>query len=106
MWKGAVDFIQKPFRDQNLLHRIGEALITNQQRCTERQKHAEVQSRLNKPTERGREALDLVVIGKRNKLIAFERGVSQRTVEIHRAKVMVKMQAQSLVNLVRMHMAD
>lgn len=104
--KGAVDFVQKPFRDQELLDRIGEALITDQKRRTERQEHAEVQSRLNKLTKRERQVLDLIVTGKLNKLIAYELGVSQRTVEIHRAGVMEKMQAQSLADLVCLHMAD
>ena len=105
MQKGAVDFIQKPFRDQELLDRIGEALKTDQERRTEREEHAEVRSLFNKLTKREREVLDLVVTGKSNKVIAYELGVSQRTVEIHRAKVMEKMQARSLADLVRMHMA-
>jgi FixJ family two-component response regulator len=105
MQKGAVDFIQKPFRDQDLLDRIGEALQTDQERRTVRQKHAEVHGRISKLTKREREVLDLVVTGKPNKVIAYELGVSQRTVEIHRARVMEKMQARSLADLVRMHMA-
>jgi RNA polymerase sigma factor (sigma-70 family) len=105
MQKGAVDFIQKPFRDQDLLDRIGEALKTDQERRSKRQEHAEVQTRIDKLTKREREVLDLVVTGKPNKVIAYELGVSQRTVEIHRARVMEKMQARSLADLVRMHMA-
>jgi FixJ family two-component response regulator len=105
MQKGAVDFIQKPFRDQDLLDRIGEALQTDQDRRTKRQKYAEVHGRISKLTKREREVLDLVVTGKPNKVIAYELGVSQRTVEIHRARVMEKMQARSLADLVRMHMA-
>ena len=105
MQKGAVDFIQKPFRDQDLLDRIGEALQTDQERRTERQEHAEVQGRVSKLTKREREVFDLVVTGKPNKVIAYDLGVSQRTVEIHRARVMQKMQARSLADLVRMHMA-
>jgi len=93
MQKGAVDFIQKPFRDQELLDRIGEALKTDQERRTEREEHAEVQNRINKLTKREHEVFDLVVTGKPNKVIAYELGVSQRTVEIHRARVMEKMQA-------------
>ncbi|MFQ5547948.1 MAG: response regulator transcription factor [Woeseia sp.] len=105
MQKGAVDFIQKPFRDQDLLDRVGEALKTDQDRRSEREAHAEVQGRISKLTNREREVLDLVVTGKPNKVIAYELGVSQRTVEIHRARVMEKMQARSLADLVRMHMA-
>ena len=105
MQKGAVDFIQKPFRDQELLDRIGEALKTDRERRSEREKKAEVLERVGKLTNREREVLDLVVTGKPNKVIAYELGVSQRTVEIHRARVMEKMQARSLADLVKMHLA-
>ena len=105
MQKGAVDFIQKPFRDQELLDRIREALSTDQQRREERERHAEVAGRLERLTNREKEVFDLVVTGKPNKVIAYELDVSQRTVEIHRARVMEKMEARSLADLVRMHMA-
>ena len=104
MQKGAVDFIQKPFRDQELLDRIREALATDEERREEQQQHAQVTERLNRLTNREREVFDLVVTGKPNKVIAYELGVSQRTVEIHRARVMEKMQARSLADLVKMHM--
>ncbi len=104
MQKGAVDFIQKPFRDQELLDRIREALATDEERREEQQAHAEVAARLARLTNREREVFDLVVTGKPNKVIAYELGVSQRTVEIHRARVMEKMQARSLADLVKMHM--
>jgi RNA polymerase sigma factor (sigma-70 family) len=105
MQKGAVDFIQKPFRDQELLDRIGEALKTDQERRSAREEKTEVLIRIEKLTNRERQVLDLVVTGKPNKVIAYELGVSQRTVEIHRARVMEKMQAKSLADLVRMHLA-
>ncbi len=105
MQKGAVDFIQKPFRDQELLDRVGEALKTDQKRRSARNQQAEVAGRIDKLTKREREVMDLVVTGKPNKVIAYELGVSQRTVEIHRARVMEKMQARSLADLVRMHLA-
>ncbi len=104
MQKGAVDFIQKPFRDQELLDRIREALATDEERREAQQHHAEVAGRLDRLTNREREVFDLVVTGKPNKVIAYELGVSQRTVEIHRARVMEKMQARSLADLVKMHM--
>jgi FixJ family two-component response regulator len=104
MQKGAVDFIQKPFRDQDLLDRIRQALKTDKKRRKEQQKYAEVAERLSRLTNREREVFDLVVTGKPNKVIAYELGVSQRTVEIHRARVMEKMQARSLADLVKMHM--
>ncbi|MGH8221538.1 MAG: response regulator transcription factor [Woeseiaceae bacterium] len=105
MQKGAVDFIQKPFRDQELLDRIGGAQRTDRQRRTERLLKAEVLDRRSRLTNREREVLNLVVTGKPNKVIAYELGVSQRTVEIHRARVMEKMQARSLADLVKMHFA-
>ena len=105
MQKGAVDFIQKPFRDQDLLDRITEALKTDKERREEQQQHAEVSMRVDRLTNREREVFDLVVTGKPNKVIAYELGVSQRTVEIHRARVMEKMQARSLADLVKMHLA-
>jgi len=104
MQKGAVDFIQKPFRDQDLLDRIRDALKTDQERREQQHQHEEVAERLARLTNREREVFDLVVTGKPNKVIAYELGVSQRTVEIHRARVMEKMQAKSLADLVRMHM--
>tara|TARA_R110002096_G_scaffold23031_4_gene73594 strand:+ start:31519 stop:32133 length:615 start_codon:yes stop_codon:yes gene_type:complete len=104
MQKGAVDFIQKPFRDQELLDRIRIALETDAERRVEQQQRSAVQARLEKLTQREREVFDLVVTGKPNKIIAFELDVSQRTVEIHRARVMDKMQAKSLADLVKMHL--
>ena len=105
MQKGAVDFIQKPFRDQELLDQISEALKTDQQRRSARDRKAEVSNRVEKLTKRECEVMDLVVTGKPNNVIAYEFGVSQRTVEIHRARVMEKMAARSLADLVRMHLA-
>jgi len=105
MQKGAVDFILKPFRDQELLDRVRDALNTDKQRRAELEQHANVEQRLDKLTKREREVFDLVVTGKPNKVIAYELGVSQRTVEIHRARVMEKMQARSLADLVRMHIS-
>lgn len=106
MQKGAVDFIQKPFRDQELLDRVAEAMKTDEQRRSAREEKAEVSSHMEKLTNRERQVLDLVVTGKPNKVIAYELGVSQRTVEIHRARVMEKMQAKSLADLVRMHIVS
>lgn len=102
MQKGAVDFIQKPFRDQELLDRIRKALATDEERRALQEQRAAVQARLEQLTKREREVFDLVVTGKPNKVIAFELDVSQRTVEIHRARVMDKMQAKSLADLVKM----
>ena len=95
MQKGAVDFIQKPFRDQELLDRIADALDAASRKQTERAKKSEVRDRINALTNREREVLELVVTGKPNKIIAHELGVSQRTIEIHRARVMEKMSKES-----------
>ena len=106
MQKGAVDFIQKPFRDQDLLDRVTEALKTDEERRAQRERHDIVVERIKRLTNREKEVFDLVVTGKPNKVIAYDLGVSQRTVEIHRARVMEKMQARSLADLVKMHLAD
>lgn len=102
MQKGAFDFIQKPFRDQELLERIAAALKTDRARRAEHERKSDVCERMTTLTPREREVMDLVVTGKPNKVVAFELGVSQRTVEIHRARVMDKMGARSLADLVRM----
>ncbi len=104
MQKGAVDFIQKPFRDQDLLDRIHQALKADRERRVEQRQHSEVAERVARLTNREHEVFDLVVTGKANKVIAYELGVSQRTVEIHRARVMEKMEARSLADLVKLHM--
>jgi FixJ family two-component response regulator len=104
MQKGAFDFIQKPFRDQELLDRVSEAMKIDREIRSAREEKAGVAERIEKLTKREHEVLDLVVTGKPNKIIAYELGVSQRTVEIHRARVMEKMEAKSLAGLVRMHL--
>ncbi len=102
MKAGALDFVQKPFRDQDLLDRINEGL---QQEKTLRDVEVEIDeltSRLQALTPRERQVLERVVSGQPNKVIAMDLEVSQRTVEIHRARVMEKMQARSLAQLVKM----
>lgn len=106
MRNGAVDFIQKPFRDQELLDRIGAALRTDESRRALIEETTKIKARIERLTKREHEVLDLVVTGKPNKIIAYELNVSQRTVEIHRARVMEKMEAQSLADLVRMHLSS
>ena len=104
MQKGAFDFIQKPFRDQELLDRIQDALKVEREQRSQREQESLVRDKLDRLTRREREVFDLVVTGKPNKIIAHELGVSQRTVEIHRARVMEKMEARSLADLVRMQL--
>lgn len=105
MQNGALDFIQKPFRDQDLLDRVSDALKTDRKRRGKERQQKDIAERIETLTNREHEVFDLVVTGKPNKVIAYELGVSQRTVEIHRSRVMEKMQARSLADLVRMHLA-
>jgi two-component system, LuxR family, response regulator FixJ len=102
MQAGAVDFIQKPFRDQDLIDRINQALEKDNNNRAALGERNDIRRRLETLTPREREVLDLVVHGKANKVIAGDLRLSQRTVEIHRARVMEKMQASSLAHLVRM----
>jgi two-component system response regulator FixJ len=102
MQAGAMDFIQKPFRDQDLLDRINQALEKDAKNRAALGELNLIRERLASLTPREREVMDLVVHGKANKVIAGDLDLSQRTVEIHRARVMEKMQAASLAHLVRM----
>ncbi len=102
MQHGAVDFIQKPFRDQDLIDRINQALERDRENRAGLKERDAIRRRMEQLTPREREVLDLVTQGKANKVIAGDLNVSQRTVEIHRARVMEKMGASSLAHLVRM----
>lgn len=102
MKSGALDFLQKPFSDQALLDRVQAALRLDAERRRERSTQADVQARLAALTPREREVMDRVVAGKPNKIVARELALSTRTVEIHRARLMEKMGARSLAELVRL----
>jgi two-component system, LuxR family, response regulator FixJ len=104
MQQGAFDFLQKPFRDQELIDRIQRALERDASSRAALDEHARIRARLDSLTPREREVLALMTRGKPNKIMAAELGVSQRTVEIHRARVMEKSGAGSLAQLVRMVM--
>ncbi len=104
MQQGAFDFLQKPFRDQDLIDRIQRALERDAHNRAALEQHAKIRERLDSLTPREREVLALMTRGKPNKIMAAELGVSQRTVEIHRARVMEKSGAASLAQLVRMVM--
>jgi FixJ family two-component response regulator len=104
MQQGAFDFLQKPFRDQDLIDRIQRALEHDGRNRGALAQHAKIRERLDTLTPREREVLALMTRGKPNKTMAAELGVSQRTVEIHRARVMEKTGAASLAQLVRMVM--
>lgn len=102
MQQGAFDFLQKPFRDQDLLDRIQRALTRDRDNRATLHQTDRMRERFATLTPREREVLDLVSRGMANKVMAAELGVSQRTVEIHRSRVMEKMEASSLAQLVRM----
>ena len=104
MQHGATDFLQKPFRDQDLIDRIQSALAKDAKARAALDQHESIRARLDSLTPREREVLALMAHGKPNKVMAHELGVSQRTVEIHRARVMEKSGAASLAQLVRMLM--
>jgi two-component system, LuxR family, response regulator FixJ len=100
MKSGAMDFIQKPFRDQELLDRINTALQQDREERIRRSEENAIKRRLAALTPRETEVMWRVVRGQANKVIALDLGVSQRTVELHRARVMRKLKMRSLAELV------
>ena len=102
MQAGAFDFLQKPFRDQDLLDRIQRALQHDSRMRAEQQQTQQLHERYATLTPREVEVMKLMTEGRPNKLMAVDLDLSQRTIEIHRAHVMEKMQARSLAQLVRM----
>ncbi len=99
---GAFDFIEKPFDDDALLASVRGALGVQEKNSREELQRQEIENRLTQLSTRERQVLDGLVAGQANKMIAYELGISPRTVEIYRANVMTKMQANSLSDLVRM----
>lgn len=104
MQHGAFDFLQKPFRDQDLIDRVQKALARDRETRTELRKHDQIRLRLASLTPRETEVMKLLTEGHQNKVMAGMLKLSQRTVEIHRAHVMEKMEASSVAELVRMVM--
>jgi two-component system, LuxR family, response regulator FixJ len=104
MQNGAFDFLQKPFTDQDLSDRVQRALASDRNHREQLKDKEQIRQRVEALTPREREVMTLVTAGKPNKIMAAELGVSQRTVEIHRAHVMEKMGTSSLAQLVRMTM--
>jgi FixJ family two-component response regulator len=99
--RGAVDFLAKPFSDSDLLEAIHTAIARDRESRRERAELAKLQQRLSSLTPREREVLPLVVGGLLNKQAAAELGISEITLQIHRSKIMQKMEAASLADLVR-----
>jgi FixJ family two-component response regulator len=102
MKAGAVDFLTKPFRDQDMLDAVAAAIERDRSRRKDEQRLSDVRARFESLTEREREVMGLVTAGLMNKQIAGELGLSEITVKIHRGHVMRKMAARSLADLVRM----
>lgn len=101
MKAGAVDFIEKPFDNERLLKVMHNCLADSVSIKDSYERRQEMQERIAHLTKREREVMDLLVAGKQNKLIALELDISPRTVELHRAKVMEKLQAHTLSEVVR-----
>jgi len=99
---GAIDFIRKPFSDQSLLERIRQAIDLDRRTRQMRVECMKFAALLTDLTPREREVMDLVIAGKPNKIIAADLGISSKTVEIHRGRVMEKMQVESVAELVRL----
>jgi two-component system, LuxR family, response regulator FixJ len=102
MKSGAMDFIEKPFNDQMLLERIQQAIEVDAKTRTAKSEFDKIQECMDLLTPREREVMDLLALGKCNKTIAAELGLSARTVEIHRGRVLEKMNAGTVCELARM----
>jgi len=102
MKAGAVEFLTKPFRDQDLLDAIAQAIDRDRDQRKQQADVADLRNRFEQLTPREREVMDLVVAGLLNKQIAIRLGISEITVKLHRHQVMEKMKADSLAELVRM----
>ncbi len=104
MKAGAFDFIEKPFKDQEILDLVQNAVQENIRAVAERAQQDHIMGRMNRLTPRERQVLGMIVAGEANKGIAYHLGISDKTVEVHRARVMEKMQAKSLAELMKMVM--
>ncbi len=106
MRRGALDFIRKPFREQNVLDRINEALDLEAGKRRILGDREDVHSKISQLSEREREVFELVAEGQMNKTVAQDLGISERTVEVHRAQVMKKLGVKTLAQLVRIKIAE
>lgn len=106
MKAGAVDFLEKPFSALDLIDGINAAIALSEARVREVRSHRDVRARFERLTERERETLRGIFDGKANKVMAIDLGISEKTVEDRRARVMRKMKARSVVELTRMVVAS
>jgi RNA polymerase sigma factor (sigma-70 family) len=102
MKAGAVEFLTKPFRDQDLLDAVRVALERDRARREQEKEITDLQHRFDSLTSREREVISMVVAGKLNKQIADQLGTAENTIKVHRSRAMDKMHAQSVADLVRM----
>ena len=98
---GAVDFVEKPFNPQALLDLVQQALVRDTELREQAAREADLAERMALLTPREREIMALIVAGKANKVIAIDLSISERTVELHRGRIMRKMQARSVAELMR-----
>ena len=102
MKAGAIEFLTKPFRDQDLLDAVRIALAKDRERCERKKEVSDLKERFNSLTPREQEVISMVVSGMLNKQIADQLGTAENTVKVHRSRAMEKMQAQSVAELVKM----
>lgn len=102
MKSGAFDFIEKPFRDQVLLDSIQKAVASDRNTRTAKEQVVDFEVRIEQLTQREREIMDLLMLGKANKMIAYELDISPKTVDFHRANVLSKIGVNSVVDLMRL----
>ncbi|VAX10714.1 Two-component transcriptional response regulator, LuxR family [hydrothermal vent metagenome] len=104
MSEGAFDFVQKPFNGPQLLNRVELAIAHSKKLLKEKYRRTELQSRYTLLTPRERQVMEFIIAGNANKVIAIEMDIGQRTVEVHRHRVMEKMQAHSVAELIHFNL--
>ncbi|MGY8863941.1 MAG: response regulator transcription factor, partial [Pseudomonadales bacterium] len=104
MRSGALDYLRKPVNEQQLLQKVAEAFATDQANSKQQLQTLAHQTQLNSLTNREQQVAALVVDGRANKVIASDLGISERTVEVHRASVMVKLEVKTLAQLVKSYL--
>ena len=101
MKAGALDFLQKPFDEQDLLNAVHQAIEQDRQTRLEREKLREIHKLINSLTPREYEVFTLLISGMMNKQVAYELGITEGTIKVHRSRIMEKMKADSMADLIR-----